>query len=226
MAMRNAREIAERAVVMTALAFRSSLEVADHPRSDELAGRLLGWLEQQQLGGVLDPIESEIFAAPRGTLARSQRTDATLAEEGACLFAWAISMGPPLPGTERADARPLVATLRILHSDVGQIIAGAALRPEAEIANACLDILLTLSELRQRRLADATARKILADMEARRIAELGLQISPGSELHCREFVDSLSTDQQRAIAGIQFVRGEAARWLYDGRPSYFETESN
>lgn len=220
--MRSAQEVAERAVVMTALAFRASLEVTDHPRSNELSGRLLGWLEQQQLGGALDPIEREILAAPRGTLAASQRTDATLAEEGACFFAWCLSTGPQLPLAERADARPLVASLRILHSDVGEIIQSASLRPEPEIASACLDILLTLSELRQRRLADPSARKLLADMEASGIAELGLHVSPESEQRSRVFVDSLLTDQQRSIAGLQFARSEAACWLYDGRARYFD----
>ncbi len=224
MSIRTAREVAERVIVMATLASRASLEVTDHPRSDEISERLLGWLEQYDLAGTLDPIEREILATPRGTLTTSQRIDATLAEEGACFFAWCISRGPPLALKERADARQLASSFRILHTDVRDTVGSAALRPEPEIVCGCVDILLTLSELRQRRLADDSARKLLAELEMRRIVELGLHVSPESEECCHDFVDSLSINEQRAIAGIQFVRGEAARWLFDGRARYFQDD--
>jgi hypothetical protein len=145
-AMRTSQQVAERAIVMTTLAFRSSLEVTDHPRSVELTNRLLGWLKSYRLDFSLESTQREILAAPRGTLIRSQMSEAVWCAEEAGWLAWAIGHGAPLPTLEPADARPLVQTLHILQDEVERIVEAAAFRPRSEIETSGVEILLTLCE--------------------------------------------------------------------------------
>jgi len=220
--MRSAQQVAKRAIVMTTLAFRASLEVTDHSRSEEISGRLLNWLQRHAIADELDLIEREILEAPYRKMHQSQLTDATLAGEGACLFAWAIGLGDPLPKRESADARGLVQSLHILQEDVRELIDGASLKPEDELTSCCLEIFLTLSNMRQRRLSDVAAQAIIRNADANRMAAHGLLPTDVACSRSNEFVDSLSEEQRRAAAGFYFVRSVAASWLLDNRQSFFQ----
>src|SRR4051812_7785268 len=81
--MRTSSEVLRRAVVMTTVAFRASLEATIHPRSRELSQRLLPWLESLGMAGDIDPIEHDLLATPFGELETSQKTDAKWSGEGA-----------------------------------------------------------------------------------------------------------------------------------------------
>lgn len=221
--MRTAQQVAERAIVMATLAFRSSLDITDHPRSVELANCLLGWLERHRLTAALGPTEREILAAPRGALNRTQMAEAVWSAEGACLLTWALGLGDPLPALEPADARPLVQSLRIVQNDVAQVIGQAVLRPAGDIERYCVEILLTLGELRMDRLSDSSAQTTLRGIEMGRLADLGLSASDESASRVRDFVDALTAEQKRSIAGIQFVRSIAACWLCGRRETYYST---
>lgn len=208
---------------MTTLAFRASLEVTDHSRSEGISGKLLDWLQRHAIADELDPMEREILDAPYRNLHRSQLTDSTLAGEGACLFAWAIGIGDPLPKREPADARGLVQSIHILQEDVRELVDGASLRHEVELTTCCLEIFLTLSNMRQRRLSDVAAQAIVRNADANRMAALGLLPTDTACYRANEFVDSLSEEQRRAAAGFYFVRSGAASWLLDNRQSYFQS---
>jgi hypothetical protein len=213
-AMRTSQQVAERAIVMTTLAFRSSLEVTDHPRSIELTNRLLGWLESYRLDFSLEPTQREILAAPRGTLTRSQMSEAVWCAEEAGWLAWAIGHGEPLPTLEPADARPLVQTLHILQDEVERIVEAADFRPRSEIENTGVEILLTLCELRARRASDPN---MLRQFEMGRIIKLGLSPTDEAVLRVRDFVDSLPNSKNQPISGMYFVRSIAVRWLFDNQ---------
>lgn len=118
---------------MNTLAMRASLEASDHPRSEEIASRLFGWLQGQGLASELDPIEREILESPLGELHRSQLTDATLASEGACIYSWAVAKAPLPPNNESSDARELIGAWSILRDD-RESVTNAKLRPWGEIS--------------------------------------------------------------------------------------------
>ncbi|HJS09124.1 MAG TPA: DUF4272 domain-containing protein [Pirellulales bacterium] len=219
--MRSAQQVARRAVVMTTLAFRASLEVTDHRRSEELSDRLLNWLEDEGIAGELDPIEREILQAPYRKLHKTQLTDATLAGEGACFFAWTIGLGDPLPNCESADPRPLVGTFGILRTTAAQIVDRACLKSDDELKSYCLELLQTLSTMRQRRLSDTAAQSIFRRIEDERMTKLGLSPTEDSYGRSVRFLNDASTEQLRLMAVPYFVRSLCVSWLLDNRSSFF-----
>jgi hypothetical protein len=208
---------------MTTMAFRASLEVTDHSRSEEIASRLFGWLRVQDLASKLDPIERETLESPYGTLHKSQLTDATLASEGASICSWAVAKASPPPESEPSDASELVTTWSILR-DARESITNATLRPWEEIRTWCANVLLIRSELQQIRVDDESVKTKLAHIRDNTMDQLGLFAGSETRSRCRHFAATLPPEKRREVGGIYFVREVACSWLFDGRSQYFESE--
>lgn len=221
--MRTAQQVASRAVVMTTMAFRASLEVTDHSRIEEIATLLFGWLQDQGLASELDPIEREILESPYGTLHKSQLTDAMLASEGASICSWAVAKSSPPPESDSSDARELVTTWSILR-DARESITDATLRPWEEIRTWCANVLLIRSELQQIRVDDESVKAKLAQIRDIRMNQLGLFAGSETRSRCRHFAATLPPEKRKEVGGVHSVREVACSWLFDGRSQYFESE--
>lgn len=90
--------VARRALVLTVVAFRGSLEVTDHPRVIELSQRLVPWLDEIECRSELDPKERELLGTPLGQLSKSFLIDANWAGEAAAFFCWTLNCREPLVG--------------------------------------------------------------------------------------------------------------------------------
>src|SRR6516225_7291850 len=111
---REPQRVAKRALILGAIASRSSLEVTDHPRVVEISQRLLPWLSEVGCEEELDPIERELLATPLGHLSESQKIDANWAGEAATFFCWTLKLVGPLEETSPADQSMLPSVLAIL----------------------------------------------------------------------------------------------------------------
>ncbi len=131
---REPQQVAKRALILGAVAFRASLEVTDHPCVIEVSQKLLPWLSDMGCEDALDPIERELLATPFGELSDSQKMDANWAAgEAAWFFCWMLDRAEPLDETKAADQSDLQNLLRILQPDAAEIIQLASLRNLAEI---------------------------------------------------------------------------------------------
>jgi hypothetical protein len=144
---REPEQVAKRALVSGALAFRSSLEVTDHPRVIELSERLLPWLNEIGCGDELDPIEREELATPLKHLSESQKIDVNCAGEAASFFCWALKLLGPLEVSTPTDQSVLPDILCILQPTALKLIQSAALRETAEIRDTCRKLTLIRSML-------------------------------------------------------------------------------
>src|ERR1035437_2094201 len=125
---REPQQVAKRAVILGAIAFRSSLEVTDHPRVFEISKRLLPWLKEVDCDDELDPIERTLLVTPLGQLSDSQRIDARWAGESATLFCWMLKLVGPLDPAQPADQTVLPDLLSILRPGAMHIVRSASLR--------------------------------------------------------------------------------------------------
>src|SRR6476620_3156482 len=101
--MRTSAEVLRRAIVMTSVASRASLEVTAHPRSQEISDRLLPWLESHGMASDIDPIERDLLATKFGALEASQETDGHWSGEGAVVMCWALHLTAQPPLDEQVD---------------------------------------------------------------------------------------------------------------------------
>jgi hypothetical protein len=107
-------QIAKRALVLGTLAFRSFLEVTEHPRVVEISQQLLPWLQRIGCADELDSIEQEELATPLGNLSDSQRIDVNWAGEAAMFFCWILNLVGPLKDADLADQSRLPTVLSLL----------------------------------------------------------------------------------------------------------------
>jgi hypothetical protein len=218
--MRQAAQVARRAVAMTALAFRASLEVTDHPRSTELSGGILGWLESAGAASELEPIERDLLGTPYRQLDKQQIGDAHWSGEGAWILAWAIGHAELPSLCEPVDCRPLFERLRIMRPEVHDLLTGARLRSDDELTTYSVSAWAFRSELHLRRVG--TARTLLAKIERGRLEELGLAPSEEIIAETAKLVAGLSDEECQTAAGPAFVREYAIFWLFSDHPGYFE----
>ncbi len=121
--MRTPSEILRRAIVMTSVAFRASLEVSVHARCEELCGRLLPWLEEHGMAGEIDTTERELLATPFGQLDKSQQVDANWSGEGANIMCWALGLQSRPHYHEHVDYTHWFNQLGILRNDPLKVLS-------------------------------------------------------------------------------------------------------
>jgi len=217
---RQPQQVAKRALILGAIAFRSSLEVTDHPRVVEISQRLLPWLTELGCGDELDPIERELLETPLGQLSDSQRIDANWAGEEAALFCWMLTLAAPLEEANRADQSGLSSVLFILKPEAAEILRSASLRERAEIEETCRHIVLIRSILQESRI-EPPARDIVRRVNVQRLSEVGLAVTEDAVQRASEAVSRMTAEEQSRVAGVYFIRDHAALWFLSDRGSYF-----
>jgi hypothetical protein len=217
---RTPRQVAERAMILGAIALRASLEVTSHPRVVEISGGLLRWLSEIGCGDEIDPIERELLATPLGQLSDSQRIDANWAGEEAAFFCWTLNLGPPLEETSPANQSNLVSLMRIGRPEAAEILQSAALRDRKETVEMCRHLILVLSILRESRI-EPPARDIVRRLTVQKLNEVGLTATEHAVKRASEAVSRMTPQAQQQVAGLYFVRGHAAEWFLSDQSRYF-----
>lgn len=219
---RSPQQVARRALILGALAFRASLEVTDHPRVSAISQQLLPWVEQAGCAEELDPIEREELATPFGELSESQLTDLNWAGESATFFCWVLGRLPALDPKTPADQSVLLDVLPILKPSVNDFIESAALRDTAEIEEACRQFVLVQSLLREARVR--AARDIIRHGQLQMLSDAGITVDDAAVKRAEETLAAMTAEERARAAGFYFVRAHAGLWLLSNRPTYFEQE--
>lgn len=216
------QQVAKRALILGALAFRSSLEVTDHPRTAAIAQQLLPWLERSGCSEEVDPTEREELASSLGGLSRSQLADLKCAGESATFFCWVLGLVPALDVGTPADPLLLPDVLPILQPSASAFVESATLRDHAEIEEACRQFVLIQSLLREARVP--AARDILRRGQLRMLSDVGITVDDAAVKRAEEILAAMSAADRARAAGFYFVRAHAGWWLFSDRPTYFETD--
>ena len=221
---RTARQVAERAVILAALAFRGALEVVDHPHAAERARQILPWLTQVGCSDALDPIELRELQTPLGQLSSSEKIDMNWAHEGATFFSWMLGLAPPLPEMDRARAW-LPKVLATLRPEAESLLLSATLRDRNEIEQTCIQYVLVLSSLRASR-AKPPASDIVLRLGLKQLEEAGVTATNDAIARAAEAVARMTPEQRKQSAGVYLIRSQAARWYLSDRTNYFATEKS
>ncbi|HUG92234.1 MAG TPA: DUF4272 domain-containing protein [Planctomycetaceae bacterium] len=220
---REAQQVAKRAVILGAIAFRASLEVTEHPRVVELSGRLLPWLREVGCDDELDPFERELLATPLGQLSDGQRIDANWAGEAGTFFCWALNLAAPLDVAAPADQSRLPGSLFILRPEANEILRSALLRESAELEDVCRHYALIRSVLREGRVA-LPAKEIIRRVSLEELDQVGLDVIEDAIRRASETVAGMQPEERSRATGLYFVRAHAALWLFGTGARYFESE--
>jgi hypothetical protein len=218
---RKPQQVAERTLILGAIAFRASLEVTDHPRVVELSQQLLPWLSHMGCADELDPIERELLATPLGDLSDSQQIDANWAGEAAALFCWMLNLGAPLEEMTPADQADLLDVLPILRPEAAEILQLASLRDRREIEDTCRHFVLIRSLLLESRIEPPSS-DIIRRANVQSLNDLRVVVTDDAVTRASEVVASMTPQQRSQVAGLYMVRDHAARWFLSDRGSYFD----
>lgn len=219
---RKPQQLAKRALILGAIAFRSSLEVTEHPRVLQISQRLLPWLSDMGCEDQLDPIERELLATPLGQLSDSPRIDVNWAGEAAALFCWMLNLVAPLEEASCADQSGIPGVLRILKPEAVEILRSAALRDRTEIEDTCRQFVLIRSMLQESRIGPP-GRDIVRRVNIQKLNDVGLVVTVDAVRRASEAVSRMTPQERTRAAGLYFVRDHAALWFLSDRISYFDT---
>lgn len=217
---REPQRVAKRALILGAIAFRSSLEVTDHLRAVELSLQMLPWLSEVGCEDELDPIERELLATPLGQLSDSQRIDANWAGEAATFFCWTLNLVEPPEAASPANQSRLPRVLSILKTEAVEILQSASLRKSAEIQDMCGQFVLIRSILQETRIGPP-ANDLIRRANLQRLNEVGLVVTGDATKRASETVTRMTPQERNRAAGLYVVRDHAALWFFSNRPIYF-----
>lgn len=219
-AKREPQQVAKRALILGAVAFRGSFEVTDHARSIELSDRLLPWLTEVGCADELDPVEREELATPLGQLSDSQRADVNWAGEQAAFFGWMLTLVGPLPDMGPAAQAGLLKPLCILQPEASTILQSASLRDLAEIEDMCRQFVLIRSILQESRV-EPPARDIVRRVNLKKFEDVGMAVTQKAIARATDIVNRMTPQDRDRAAGAYFVRSHAALWFLSDRATYF-----
>jgi hypothetical protein len=208
---RSSREVAVQAIIFGTLGFRASLEVTVHPRSKLLCSQLLPWLERLNLGDRIEGFHRAILETPYHQLPRESQTEAYWRGEAASLLGWAIQLFDKPNPTASIDPGVLVENLRILNTDVRDLISSASLRSESEVDDYCT-FCLTVRHQFQLSALEQDGQAVLKRIHHSRLADLGL--SEGSPRRIEIEIEAAQLAFAEPTArGLYVVRALTAEWL-------------
>lgn len=231
MSLREPTQVARRAIILTTIAFRGSLETMRQFRAVELSVELLPWLREIGIDDELDPIERAELETACGRLSPAQRLDTRVAGEAASFLIWTLNRGERPAPWQFTDGMPWITKLAVERAEFLTLLDSPTFRDHAEIEAACREIAaIRTAFLAARESAGppglAVAKKdVVVRTQRDKWAALGLSLSDDDLQRGAEAVAALPADQRKAMGGLYFVRELAATWLYDRRPTYFNAEA-
>lgn len=133
-------DVAERVIILSAIAHRGYLELEALDDDSEADGErfdLLSWLRDEHLLSAADPTEMAALQTPAGTLGHEEALSLTWSTEALAPLCWALGLLPNLPAADQTvDAAMLLDLTPLTGSPTANFLADAALRSEEDIAKA------------------------------------------------------------------------------------------
>lgn len=218
----DARRVAERTLVLCAVATRGFLEASHASNAVALNEKLQATVERNGLTDELDPSEAALLNAPIGTLTSQQVIDATWRLEGVAVLAWALGAGD-LPAHDQAsEGLSQCAALGLMSEETPLLLQLPQRRPAAEIETLAtrifgihwriVDARVRPAHLDFRAIAsnnwsgswDITGVPLVEDDLALRGVRIDL-----AEPTVRSEAESIARERHQAMS---WLRGEAARY--------------
>lgn len=227
---RTATQLARRAVVMGAVAFRASVERSNDRRAPEITEWILPWLEKMGVAEDIDPIELRLLETPYKRLDKTQSIDANWSGEGAAIFCWALGTVDKPPRLAPADQQIVITTLGIMKPTIPRILNSPMLRERSELEQFCKQVRLTRIVLHETHIKDGplTAEKRRLVSEIRRgkvtseLENAGITVDDTDFREIQGLVGNATTEARRLAAGAHVAREVAVTWLFDSRENYFD----
>jgi hypothetical protein len=222
--LRQPREVAKRIIVLGTVLRRLALEHADRDSEGDAAEEafdLRAWLSEQELDAALTLRESDLLAAPVGTLDPGAVAETSWQGEGLAAIAWAAGITGRLGPADSADVADLLQTLPMPWDETASFVARANLAPETDIAHAreAMDLchwrisaeaLRRVASAADRREYDMAIRETAAEAAA---AGLITATPEGDFAIAGQDVSSLSSDEIDRIIAVSGERLRALNWL-------------
>lgn len=213
-----ARRIAERALVLSAIAARGEIEGVDttDPRFVEFCRDVVDWLRELDLSAEVETKEWAQLQTPLGGLAPQEEIDMSWRGEGAAVLAWALGRFVLPPYYRAVDPARVADSVGFLDDDLAaEVLEGAQLRSRAEI-EALANLMFGLHW----RLRDNARGKAVMDYRAFcRTAWFGPLETSGMEFSKNDLalegvpVNAASDAQIATVRSIVVERQRAANWL-------------
>jgi len=217
--------VARRAVILYTLMMRSTIENnSTHPRANDWLAILPEWLDGLEMKGEIEPWDAEILATPLGQLDRERQTDARWSGEASGVLGWALQRVAAPTDFEPVDPNKVFDAFgfdpaRMVQS-AGEFIAGAALRPAAELLAYYAHVAIVQCCMRSRS-ASPGLTPFLQKVLRQNMGYLGVEIGEADFSAAQESVARLSDEQHKPLLGNYVVRLHAAEWLAGGRERYW-----
>ena len=224
-----AERVAARALVLTAVACRSSLEAdAGSPEAEDFRESLVEWMRSAGLDGEAEGPELALLRAPLGSLDEQATIDASWQGEGVGVLAWALRRYD-LPSYDELVAPPEIGhRLGFLRERAETVLAAPELRPAEELEQLRAAMFALHWRLRQFSLDrqgmdfEAFARKSWfgpLDIRGLRLARRDLAIDGRPLLDVPE-------ERWRECLSIASERHRAANWLAGYEPVYSDVTAD
>jgi hypothetical protein len=223
-----AARVVRRALALTALTTRAVLErdaAQRVPLVNETYQGLLAWVKAVGIGTEFEPHEWEVLQRPLLKLDSQMQIDSTWRLEGLVVLAWALGRFEIPPHDQLVEMNPLWDSLGWLDvAATKELLAGAALRPRAEIA-ALRNLLFALHwRLRNFRLKP----EVMDFAEFGRTCWFGaldisgLPLVDGDLALRGQRIDRADPEVFSIAQSAAQERHQAANWLWEGPERYSE----
>ncbi|TWT29415.1 DUF4272 domain-containing protein [Blastopirellula retiformator] len=150
-----AQRVARRALALTAVAARATLEM-DAPQLDEpeeLRARLLEWVAALEIDDEFEPDEWKVLQRPVGNLEPQDHLNAMWRVEGLTVLAWALGRFDLPPDDELVVPMELYQSLGFLDADLGRaVLAAPELRSAEELEEMQIHLMMLNWRVRDFRL--------------------------------------------------------------------------
>jgi tetratricopeptide (TPR) repeat protein len=214
------RRVASRAIVLTAVFYRSLLEqwTAGNPRFGQFPSRLVDWLDAIGLSAELEPQERDFLVEPMGQADQQATIDASWRNEGLVVLVWALGRSE-LPSYDAgvADVLPLADGVGFLDTRAAkQCLHSAELRPFREIEEFTNRIMLVHWALVNAGEGDSTG---LAGLQATPFYSIigrwlnGVRLIDGELAVGGKSFSAVSDDERTCLNSRVRERHVAAFWL-------------
>ena len=139
-----AERVAARALVLSAISCRGSIEKDAHKSgAEDLRKQVVAWLDSLGLFEEVETVELELLSTPLGQLESKKAKDAGWKSEGLVVLAWALGCTNLPPGHDQCDPPAIADTLGFLCERSETPLENPSLRSSEEIEK-WADVYLTL----------------------------------------------------------------------------------
>ena len=223
--------VARRALVLTAVAARATLEL-DAPEMetpDVHRERLLKWIDELGIGDELEPDEWEVLQRPVGRLEQQSFVNAMWRVEGLCVLAWALQRYDLPPDDELVTPPELYQSMGLFKADEArEILEQPNLRPTEELDEMAIHLLMLHWRVRDFSLRPQpmdfvafSKKSWLGEFDISRFRIIDNDLAIGDTA-----IADASPDEVQRVQSLAMERHLAINWLMGDADLYSDTDTS